>query len=199
MPKLTLSFKGRVLSAHPLAARTSIGRDPNCEICIDSLAIAPRHLELRQDADGVHLTALDADAPVFLNRQRVEEAQLQDGDQLQVGKHTLTFSASAPAPTPAPAPIPEVPPPPRAPASPYLQVLSGPHMGRLIPLSRAMMRFGRPGGDCAMIVRRGDGHFLAPLEGQPPMIDGVPVADTGSVLQAQCRLRIGDTELQFFP
>lgn len=94
MATLTLYFKGRRLSIFPLAdGRTTLGRDPDCDIHIDSLAVAPRHLELLPSAAGYLMVALDPDFPVVLNEERVEEARLGHGDLIRVGKHSLAFAA----------------------------------------------------------------------------------------------------------
>ena len=93
MAKLILSFKGLLLSVHHLDERPmTIGRDPACRIAVDSLAIAPRHAELvSSDADFL-LLALDPDYPVLLNNEQVDQASLHHGDEIQLGKHTLSFS-----------------------------------------------------------------------------------------------------------
>ncbi len=92
MATLTLYFKGRRLSIFPLAdGKSTLGRDPDCDIHIDSLAVAPRHLDLLPSATGYLMVALNPDYPVIWNEERVEEARLEHGDLIRVGKHSLTF------------------------------------------------------------------------------------------------------------
>jgi len=93
MATLTLSFKGHRLSVFRLDdERCTVGRDPDCRLHIDSLAVAPRHLELVPSEDGYLVVALDPDHPVLVNDERVERARLEDGDLIGVGKHSLTFA-----------------------------------------------------------------------------------------------------------
>jgi pSer/pThr/pTyr-binding forkhead associated (FHA) protein len=201
MPKLTLSFKSQVLSTHHLEeGLTTLGRAPDCDIHIDSLAVAPRHLALRAHAGECHLQSLDPDSPVFVNDQPVTSARLSHGDILRVGKHTLAYAADAISLT-SPGSEPTAARPGGEPAHhpAYVQILSGQHMGRIIPLSRSMVRLGKAGADCAMIVQRDDGHHLSHLEGNVPTVDGKPIDAAGVLLTAGCRIHIGDTELQFFP
>jgi predicted component of type VI protein secretion system len=207
MPQLTLSFKGKELSRHSLKnGSTLIGSDPQCPLHIDSLAIAPRHADIVLDHAGCRVTALDAEWPIKVNHQVVDSAELVDGDILSVGKHTLRYStepiADTEADEEASAEPPEAttdhsPPPPERPRA-YLQILSGEHIGRIIPINRNMIRLGKPGGDCAIIVRRDSQYFLSLLEGSTSMVNGMPIGDESIPLDSGNTIRIGDTELQFY-
>jgi predicted component of type VI protein secretion system len=208
MPKLTLSFKGRTLSVHRLdPGGTLAGRDPQCPLHIDSLAVAPRHLQIRRKGQAWRISALDPDSPVYLNGERVEEAELNHGDLIGLGKHTLTLEIDsrqmatqtssvnqANADDPATSNVPSE----AQPRTACLQILSGEHIGRIIPLNRSMVRVGKAGGDCAMIVHREGGHYLTYLEGATPTVNDLPIGDESIRLTPGSRIRIGDTELQFF-
>jgi len=71
--------------------RTSIGRSPDCGIFLDDVTVSRKHAVLMQ-GDGV-FTIEDQGSlnGTFVNRKRVESAQLEDGDELQIGKYRLTF------------------------------------------------------------------------------------------------------------
>ena len=99
MLKVTLSFKGRPLRVQPMAGpRLVVGRDPGCDLVIDSLAVAPRHLALQMVEGRVVLAALTATHPVLRNGVRVAHALVEEGDRVLVGKHTLSLSAGVRAP-----------------------------------------------------------------------------------------------------
>jgi hypothetical protein len=165
MAKLTLTFKGRLLAVYRLEAVISIiGRDPDCAVCIDSLAVAPRHARIEQAAESLSVTALDAAHPVFRNGTRVDYSPLADGDLILVGKHTLSVSLldedapqlTLPArPTAQRDDSSEV--PDLLPA--YLQVQSGPHLGQVVPIRRAVSRLKRIGGHEVIIAHR-DTHYI---------------------------------------
>ncbi len=208
MPKLTLSFKGQSLSVHHLEeGRTLIGRDPACDIVIDSLAVALQHLEVSTVAELCRVRGLDKASPVLVNNKTIEEAQLNHGDLLQIGKHTLTFAddgyavvVDADSKTGAEhgrsqenSSQTEV-----QPSTAYIQILSGDNIGRIIPLNRNMIRLGKAGGDCAIIVHRAGGYYLSNLEGGVPTVDGVPIGNESVELTAGNTIRIGGTELQFY-
>ena len=205
MPKLTLSFKGRELSTHPLkAGNTLIGSDPQCAVHIDSLAVAARHAEITLEQDKCRIVALDAAWPLRVNQTPVDSAELASGDTLTIGKHTLVYSAEpatgqqgVATPTVAGASQFDGTPPQDRPRA-FLQILSGEHIGRIIPINRNMIRLGKAGGDCAIIVHRNSQYYLSFLEGQIPMVNGVPIGDESIALGSGNTILIGDTELQFY-
>lgn len=174
MPKLTLSFKGKPIQVYQFdTGIVTIGRDPDNTICIDSLAIAPKHIIIDIDhSEGPHLFQEDERFAVLVNDLKASAHSLKHGDIISLGKHTLVFAEDAqiPAsidPEPEPEPEPEanifaqVPTHPEA----TLQLLNGNNIGRLIPLKQAMTRLGKPGKGVAVIARRRDGYFLSTLEG----------------------------------
>jgi hypothetical protein len=76
---------------HPESAETTIGRSPDCGIFLDDVTVSRKHAVLR-NRDGV-FTVEDQGSlnGTFVNRKRVESAQIDDGDELQIGKYRLTF------------------------------------------------------------------------------------------------------------
>lgn len=211
MPRLTVTFKGRERSVHNLeTGRTLIGRSSECQVCIDSLAIAPRHAEVLLERDRCRVSALDETLPTRVNGAPVDSAELHHGDLIGIGKHMLTFNADGPSEsvraetTTGVKPASLV----QTDAAPsishqtrqrtYLQILSGEHIGRIIPLNRNMLRLGKAGGDCAIIVHRDDRYFLSHLEGQAPVVNGVPIGEESVMLDKGSTIRIGDTRFQFF-
>jgi hypothetical protein len=207
MGRLALRFKGRLLSVHPIdRPRILVGHLPDCDIPIDSLAVAPRHLEIRREPNAVMLTALDADFRVFLNGRRVEVAVLNDGDRIQVGKHTLGFSGTKAALSvpqhaarrqarkqgPAPAvggPVPA-----------YLQIQSGAQIGRVIALPRGVTRLSRRETDRVLVARLRDGYLLARAgERSRVSVDRAPVvAGAPAALNNGSLIEIDGTHLRFY-
>jgi transcription initiation factor TFIIIB Brf1 subunit/transcription initiation factor TFIIB len=75
----------------PQEDRTTIGRSPECGIFLDDVTVSRRHAVLEQRdgrwliEDGGSLNG------TFVNRKRVESAELENGDEIQIGKYRLTF------------------------------------------------------------------------------------------------------------
>jgi len=76
---------------HPEGERTTIGRSPDCEIFLDDVTVSRKHAVLTQRDDGFFIEDLGSLNGTFLNRHRIESGQLNDGDELQIGKYRLTF------------------------------------------------------------------------------------------------------------
>ncbi len=71
---------------------TSIGRHPESEIFLDDVTVSRRHSEIRRGADGQYvLTDVGSLNGTYLDGERVEEAVLREGAQIQVGKYRLVF------------------------------------------------------------------------------------------------------------
>lgn len=208
MATLRLSFKGRTLQVFYIeAADTVIGREPDCPVMIDSLAVAPQHARISCHSGQYSVIALDQDFPVLLNEQPITEHPLAQGDILQIGKHTLRFSddRDSSADTTAEHTHLET----EAQADPakaasaeqvsgYMQILNGEHIGRIVPLKRSLIRFGHSGNACAVIARREDGFYLSHLEGETcPLVDGKTIGTQSHLLRNGNIVQIGPTQLQF--
>ena len=50
-----------------------------------------RHAEIAQDGDRFVVRDVGSLNGTYLNRERIDEADLTDGDELQVGKYKLAF------------------------------------------------------------------------------------------------------------
>ncbi len=170
MYELALSFKGRPLSVHPIEGpRLIVGRDPGCDLVIDSLAVAPQHLALQVVDGRVVLAALTAEFPVLRNGVRVAHALLEQGDRILVGKHTLAFSMRVEESVQEPsvrAGLPQI----RSDrsrsgadglAGAYLQVQSGRYIGKILTLTRSVTRLRRIGGTEVIVSRRDWGYGLS--------------------------------------
>ena len=76
---------------HPEGEATTIGRSPDCGIFLDDVTVSRRHAILRQRDGQVFIEDQGSLNGTFVNRKRVESAQLEDGDEVQIGKYRMTF------------------------------------------------------------------------------------------------------------
>jgi pSer/pThr/pTyr-binding forkhead associated (FHA) protein len=70
---------------------TTAGRHPESDIFLDDITVSRRHAEILRQADGFHVVDDGSLNGTYVNRDRVEEARLADGDELQIGKFKLVF------------------------------------------------------------------------------------------------------------
>jgi pSer/pThr/pTyr-binding forkhead associated (FHA) protein len=75
---------------------TTIGRHPDSDIFLDDITVSRRHAELHRTGIGFALRDVGSLNGTYLNRQRVEEGSLRNGDELQVGKFKLAFFTGQP-------------------------------------------------------------------------------------------------------
>ena len=70
---------------------TQVGRHPESAIFLDDITVSRKHAELRRGDDGFSLHDVGSLNGTYVNRERVEEADLRSGDEIQVGKFKLVF------------------------------------------------------------------------------------------------------------
>jgi pSer/pThr/pTyr-binding forkhead associated (FHA) protein len=75
---------------HP-EGETTIGRSPDCGIFLDDVTVSRKHAVLVQRDAGFFIEDQGSLNGTFVNRKRVESAQLEDGDEVQIGKYRMTF------------------------------------------------------------------------------------------------------------
>jgi two-component system cell cycle response regulator len=68
-----------------------LGRDEDCDVCLDDPAVSRRHARVQPTADGFYTLDLDSTNGTFVNEQPVARQRLQDGDYLRVGSSIFRF------------------------------------------------------------------------------------------------------------
>jgi pSer/pThr/pTyr-binding forkhead associated (FHA) protein len=76
---------------HPAGERTAIGRSPDCEIFLDDVTVSRQHALLVEREGQFYIQDEGSLNGTFLNRRRIESGELEDGDEVQIGKYRLTF------------------------------------------------------------------------------------------------------------
>ena len=72
------------------------GRHPDSVIFLDDITVSRRHAEVRRVGGGYEVCDVGSLNGTYLNRERVETAKLNDGDELQIGTFKLLFLAGRP-------------------------------------------------------------------------------------------------------
>ena len=73
---------------------TTAGRHPDSDIFLDDVTVSRRHAEFYRH--GARFTVRDVGSlnGTYVNRERIEEAELTGGDEVQIGKFRLLFLTS---------------------------------------------------------------------------------------------------------
>ena len=78
-------------SFFPSAERTLIGRSPECDVFLDDVTVSRKHAELVRSGESFTISDLGSLNGTFVNKKRIESAELEDDDEVQIGKYRLTF------------------------------------------------------------------------------------------------------------
>lgn len=76
------------------AARTTAGRHPNSDIFLDDVTVSRKHAEFLATDGGYTVRDVGSLNGTYVNRDRVDSAQLRAGDEVQIGKYRLTYHPS---------------------------------------------------------------------------------------------------------
>jgi pSer/pThr/pTyr-binding forkhead associated (FHA) protein len=76
---------------------TRVGRHPDSEIFLDDITVSRRHAEFVREGRGFVVRDVGSLNGTYLNRERLDEATLVSGDEVQIGKFKLVFLASGEA------------------------------------------------------------------------------------------------------
>lgn len=83
---------GRAGETFPLEhERITIGRSPDCEIFLDDVTVSRKHAVITKSGDDFRIEDEGSLNGTFVNKKRVEAAELENGDELQIGKYRLTY------------------------------------------------------------------------------------------------------------
>lgn len=77
------------------ASVTRAGRHPNSEIFLDDITVSRRHAEIVRENNGYRVRDVGSLNGTYLNRERIDEASIGNGDELQIGKFKLVFFGSS--------------------------------------------------------------------------------------------------------
>jgi len=74
------------------SAVTRAGRHPESDIFLDDITVSRRHVEITPSGDGAYaLRDVGSLNGTYVNRERIEEADLSPGDEVQIGMFKLVY------------------------------------------------------------------------------------------------------------
>jgi pSer/pThr/pTyr-binding forkhead associated (FHA) protein len=71
------------------------GRHPDSDVFLDDVTVSRRHAEFRRSGDGFVVRDVGSLNGTYVNRDRVDEVTLTNGDEVQVGKYRLIYFVAA--------------------------------------------------------------------------------------------------------
>jgi pSer/pThr/pTyr-binding forkhead associated (FHA) protein len=76
------------------ADRTTAGRRPESDIFLDDVTVSRKHAEFIRREGQFVVRDVGSLNGTYVDRDRIEEAVLKDGDEVQIGKYRLVFHPS---------------------------------------------------------------------------------------------------------
>jgi len=70
-----------------------VGRHPESDIFLDDVTVSRRHAEFHRSGETFSVRDVGSLNGTYLNRERIDEAPLAGGDEVQIGKFRLVFFA----------------------------------------------------------------------------------------------------------
>lgn len=118
LPRLVVRLGDRVVFVHKVTGdRLFIGRGTDNDIALENLSISRKHATLTRVGNKLVIEDLGSDNGLIVAGSRVARADLSPGDQVSIGKYSLTYATreeedSLPVPSralrrPSPAPVTE--------------------------------------------------------------------------------------------
>lgn len=71
----------------------STGRHPDSDIFLDDVTVSRKHATFRREGDVFLVRDVGSLNGTYVNRERIDEASLKTGDEVQIGKFRLVFYA----------------------------------------------------------------------------------------------------------
>ena len=75
---------------------TNAGRSPKADIFLDDVTVSRKHCQFIADNGGHIVRDSGSLNGTYVNRERVDQACLSAGDEVQIGKYRLTYPPSPP-------------------------------------------------------------------------------------------------------
>lgn len=74
--------------------KTNAGRHPRTDIFLDDFTVSRKHVQFIREGNTFRVVDSGSLNGTYVNRERIDEATLHAGDEVQIGKFRLTFYPS---------------------------------------------------------------------------------------------------------
>ncbi len=76
--------------------KTTAGRHPSSDIFLDDVTVSRRHAEFSRSGERFVVRDVGSLNGTYVNRERIDEATLAGGDEVQIGKYRLVYYPDQP-------------------------------------------------------------------------------------------------------
>ena len=204
MSKLVLTHDGAVIKEFVLdKERLTIGRKPGNDIHIDDPTISGEHAAILM-LQHAYVEDLNSTNGTSLNGKPVTKRQLTNGDLIKIGRHEFKFideNINEFERTVMISPQKNTKDAAKPPKKYQVLITSGPKTGEVIALNKPYTTLGSPGGQVAVIAKRGSKYYLMPMSGttnaKPPLLNNTAIGVKSELLSSGDKIEVSGTQLEF--
>ncbi|WP_020559899.1 FHA domain-containing protein [Thiofilum flexile] len=96
MPQLVIRTNNQIIKRVNLQQDSyTIGRHPSCDLVLGDKTVSNQHARISLRASKYLLEDLGSTNSTYVNQRAVQEYWLEDGDIIQLGRHTISYSAES--------------------------------------------------------------------------------------------------------
>lgn len=164
MAKLVISHNGMNLRDYVLdRERITIGRNSHNDIVLNEPVVSGEHAAIQLDGGGAMVTDLNSTNGTNVNGRLIKKQPLQHNDVIAIGSHELHFVDESVQDFAATVVLHQQDDAAAA-GQAALKILNGPRAGELMPITKQRTALGKPGVQVAVIMQKGKGYELLPVE-----------------------------------
>ena len=193
MAKLIVTLDDKLINVVSIDKnRMTLGRRPYNDIMVDNLAVSGEHAAIQAIGAEFYVEDLNSTNGTYINGKKIKRQILQNGDQIELGKYVLKYinepieakdntqtngqNIDADEPnTDVDDALNQFEKTRFAEVYIAVKVVSGPAIGKEIPLVKVVTTIGKPGEAVIAITKRPKNYVVAHVEGAvQPTLNGVP-------------------------
>jgi len=200
MAKLVISLNGMNVRDYALdKGRITVGRNSHNDIVLNEPVVSGEHAAIQLEG-GASVTDLDSTNGTYVNGRLITKQPLQHNDVIAIGSHELRFvdeSVQDFAATVVLQQEDEA----AAAGQAALKILNGPRKGEVMAITKQRTALGKPGVQVAVIMQKGKGYQLLPIELKGKAIttrlNGRQLESIAEPLDVGDVIEIADVRLEF--
>lgn len=163
MAKLIISLKGMNVRDYVLdKGRITVGRNSHNDIVLNEPVVSGEHAAIQLEG-GASVTDLGSTNGTFVNGKLITKLPLQHNDVIAIGSHELLFVDESVQDFAATVVLQQQDDSAAA-GQAALKILNGPRRGEVMPITKQRTALGKPGVQVAVIMQKGSGYELLPIE-----------------------------------
>ena len=216
MAKLIVTLDDKLINVISIEKnRMTLGRRPYNDIMVDNLAVSGEHAAIQAIGAEFYVEDLNSTNGTYINGKKIKRQILQNGDQIELGKYALKYinepieakdnaktdgqniNADEPS-TNVDDTLNQFEKTRFAEDYIAVKVVSGPAIGKEIPLVKVVTTIGKPGEAVIAITKRPKNYVVAHVEGAvQPTLNGMPFGIDAVPLKNGDLFELAGTAMEF--